>query len=221
MKKIPTAFKRIFEEYTDRRGRKRSKIIEVLPEYTDNFCREAVEYGVATIKIDGAACAIIDGQFYKRYDANPGKKVPEGAIECSAPDLTTGHHPFWVPVLKDNPSDKWFIEAYHNAPKPREVVYDEKSDLLIPVSVPLPNGTYEAVGPHFQSNPYRLEEDILVPHGEYIVNLKRSFEGIKYWLENNKEEGLVFWLKINGEFQPITKIKRSDFGLEWPIKKDK
>lgn len=217
MKKIPTAFKRVYEEYTDKRGRKRSKIVDILPEYTDDLCREAVERGVATLKLDGAACAIIEGNFYRRYDAKKGKTPPEGAIECSPPDPKTGHHPFWIPVSEDNPSDKWFREAYKNAPRPREIIYDEKSNLLLPVSYPLPNGTFEAIGPHFQGNPYGLEQDILVPHGKLMVYLEPSFEGIKQWLEENEEEGIVFWLHD----RPICKIKRSDFGLEWPIKKNK
>ena len=30
--------------------------------------------GLATVKIDGTCCAVLDGKFYKRYDA---KKIPE------------------------------------------------------------------------------------------------------------------------------------------------
>lgn len=46
------------------------------------------------------------------------------------------------------------------------------------------------------------------------VDVKRTFDGIKKYLEDNHIEGLVFWL--NGE--PVCKIKRSDFGLPWPMK---
>ena len=51
-------------------------------------------------------------------------------------------------------------------------------------------------------------------HGIFEANVERTFEGVKKWLEVNECEGLVFWL--DGE--PVCKIKRSDFGLEWPVK---
>ena len=76
------------------------------------------------------------------------------------------------------------------------------------------SGTYEAIGPHFNGNPYNLSEDKLVKHGMELVYVKRDFESISNWLNENPVEGLVFWL--NGE--PICKIKRSDFGFEWPVK---
>ena len=66
-----------------------------------------------------------------------------------------------------------------------------------------------------QGNPYNLGEDKLEKHVEAIVKVERTFDGIKKWLEEHNEEGLVFWL--DGE--PVCKIKRTDFGLEWPIKK--
>ena len=52
-------------------------------------------------------------------------------------------------------------------------------------------------------------------HGEDMVEVERSFEGIKKYLEEHNIEGLVFWYK--GE--PACKIKRSDFGFSWPMKK--
>lgn len=73
------------------------------------------------------------------------------------------------------------------------------------------DGTYEAIGKHFQGNPYNMEYDILVKHGQDIVDVPRSFEGIRDWLQSHKVEGIVFW-KDN---QPRCKIKRSDFGFEW------
>lgn len=77
-------------------------------------------------------------------------------------------------------------------------------------------GTYEAVGQHFQGNPYGMDYDILEKHGDIKAELKqRTFDEVKSWLEKHHQEGLVFWL--DGE--PICKIKRSDFGLEWPIKR--
>ncbi len=73
------------------------------------------------------------------------------------------------------------------------------------------DGTYEAIGHHFQGNPYNLIGDILVPHGQGVIEVERTFEGIKKYLEENYIEGIVFW--FNGE--PKCKIKRSDFGFKW------
>ena len=56
--------------------------------------------------------------------------------------------------------------------------------------------------------------DTLIRHGTMRVQVHRSFEGIREYLRNNVIEGLVFWK--NGE--PMCKIKRSDFGFEWPVK---
>lgn len=195
MKKIPTLFTRIYENH---------RIVGIKDEIAPG-CEEGFKNGIATVKIDGSCCAIIDGRFYKRYDAKKGKKPPEGAIPCCDPDPVTGHWPHWVEIdlFDKNPADKWFVKAYRNTVYPR----------IINGTVTC-NGTYEAIGPHFQGNPYGLEKDYIVPHGVREVEVKRDFDSVKEWLENNKEEGLVFWL--NGE--PICKIKRTDFGYEWPVK---
>lgn len=71
--------------------------------------------------------------------------------------------------------------------------------------------TYEAVGKHFNGNPYARDDDILIPHGKMIVYPTRSFGGIRDYLEKNYIEGIVFWL--DGE--PKCKIKRTDFGFGW------
>lgn len=193
MKKIPTLFVREFENH---------RVVKVLPEVTPGFEWVLRGEGIATVKIDGACCAIINGKFYKRYDAkldkNGKRKLPPiGSMPCADPDPVTGHWPHWVLVDENDPADKWFIEARNS------MVH------------PLPDGTYEAIGKHFNSNPYGIKEDILVPHGrEVIYNLDRSFEGIREYLHDNLIEGIVFWK--DGE--PQCKIKRSDFGFEWPIK---
>lgn len=189
MKKIPTLFTRVYENH---------KIVGIKDEITPG-CEEAFLHGIATVKVDGACCAIIDNKFYKRYDAKKGKKPPEGAIPCSNPDPVTGHWPHWVEV-SDCPADKWFVEAFNNSRK---------------AGLDWEEGTYEAIGPHFQGNPYGLKNDILVKHGTEVIEVERDFESISNFLNNNLIEGLVFWL--NGE--PVCKIKRTDFGLEWPVKK--
>lgn len=168
------------------------KIVGITGDITPG-CEDAFLHGKATIKIDGSCCAIINGEKYKRYDAKNGKKPPDGAIPCCDPDPVTGHHPHWVKIDPNNPADKWYVAALQ---------YQTK------------DGTYEAIGPHFQGNPHKLSYDNAVPHGIFEAKVERTFEGVKTWLEVNECEGLVFWL--DGE--PVCKIKRSDFGLQWPVK---
>ena len=150
--------------------------------------------GIATVKIDGTATAIIDGVFYKRYDAKAGKKPPEGAIPCCDPDPVTGHWPHWVKVDSQSASDKWLCEAYKNADGDH-----------------LEDGTYEAIGLHFQGNPYQMGYDIIEKHGARVIEVERSFEGIKKYLSENYIEGIVFWK--DGE--PQCKIRRKDYGFPW------
>lgn len=196
MKKIPTLFKREFEGHN---------IVNILPEVTEGMEWVLNGDGIATIKWDGACCAIINGEFYKRYDAKNGKPVPEGAIKCQEEaDPVTGHLPCWVKVDPNDPGDKWFIEAKYNS---TTCGWFCMSGIK----------TYEAVGKHFNGNPYQMEYDILIPHGEDIIDGElgpdgsRTFEGIKKYLEENHIEGIVFWK----EGEPKCKIKRSDFGFSW------
>lgn len=190
MKKIPTLFERVYENH---------RIVDIKPNITPG-CEEAFLHGDATVKIDGSCCAIIDGEFYKRYGAKKGKKPPVGAIPCCEPDPITLHHPHWVKVDPNNPSDKWFWRAYLTMKEIDGYVED---------------GTYEAVGKHFNGNPYNMENDRLERHGIRERFVKRTFEDIREYLRTTNIEGIVFWL--DGE--PVCKIKRSDFGFEWPIKK--
>lgn len=193
MRKIPTLFERDFSGGS----------AKATPIVTKGYEWVLEGDGVATIKYDGACCAIIDGEFYRRYDAKHGKPVPEGAIKCQEEaDPITGHLPCWIKCDRFNPADKWLWSAF---------------DVLVSTLPQYPNdvktldGTYEAIGLHFQSNPYNLKRDILVRHGENVVDVPRSFEGIREWLESHEEEGIVFW-KDN---KPQCKIKRSDYGIKW------
>lgn len=186
MKKIPTLFEREFENH---------RIVGISDKVHEGMEWVLAGEGMATVKWDGSCCAIIDGVFYKRYDAKKGKKAPEGAIPCCEPDPVTGHHPHWVPVDWANPADKWFVEAFNSG------VWDN-------------NVTYEAVGPHFNGNPHRLQSDTLIPHGRRcIVYHPRTFDEIRDYLEKHEIEGIVYWR--NGE--PMCKIKRTDFGFKWPV----
>lgn len=185
MKKIPTLFVR---EYLGKGDFVLTR--EVTPGYEWVLKGE----GEATVKIDGSATAVINGVYYKRYDAKRGKTPPPGAIACSKPDPITGHWPHWVRVDKDKPEDRWYYEAYLNAGGDK-----------------LTDGTYEAIGPHFQRNPYALPSDTLKRHGDEVIEVERSYDGIKKYLEDHYIEGLVFWK----DKEPQCKIKRRDYGLPW------
>lgn len=186
MKKIPTLFERVYENH---------KIIDVLPKVTPGMEWVLEGKGIATIKVDGSCSAIINGEFYKRYDAKKGRKVPVDAIKCQdEADPITGHLPCWVKCDRNNPSDKWFWKAYDHSPHAWDT-----------------DGTYEAVGKHFRNNSYNMDNDILIKHGIDTIVVERTFDGIKQYLKENYIEGIVFWK--DGE--PKCKIKRSDFGFDW------
>lgn len=199
MKKIPTLFRRVYENH---------RIKEITPDITPGMEWVLEGKGVATEKIDGSCCAIIDGKFYVRYDAKKGKPVPENAIKCQdEPDPITGHFPCWIPYDETNPSQKWFGEALKNTHNAMTFLFRTKGKLS--------DGTYEAVGPKFNGNPYGLTHGILIKHSAiHELEVPRTFEGIRDYLENHPIEGIVFWL--DGE--PKCKIKRSDFGFDWPVK---
>jgi hypothetical protein len=150
-------------------------------------------FAIATRKYDGAACAIIDGQLYKRYDVKKGKSVPEFAIPCQDPDAITGHWPHWLLCSHDRPEDKWFFEGFNNLA--------DKVD-----------GTYELCGPKCQGNPEKFEQHTLVKHGADILQLfDLRFDGIKEYLLENDIEGIVFHHHIDGR---MCKIRKSDFGIK-------
>lgn len=198
MKKIPTLFERVYE------GHKVVGIKNIIAP----GCEQVLIRGIPTIKYDGSCCAIIDGKFYKRYNCKKGKTPPDGAIACCDPDPITGHWPHWVRVNENDSSDKWFIKAY-NA-NWWSIIDDTPDD-----------GTYEAIGYHFQGNPYGLFNDILVAHGKSIIDnlylssdIDESFCNIRKYLRDHPIEGIVFWM----DGKPACKIKRTDFGFEWPIR---
>lgn len=191
MKKISTLFKKDPNDL--------SRVIdEVDPENA-----WALTEGVATRKFDGAACAIIDGELYKRYDVKRNKKtgefpsVPDGAIPCQEPDAVTGHWPHWVKCDRSKPDDKWHFEAFDHYCRHGEIAP--------------PDGTYELVGPKINGNPEKLDNHILWRHGIVMYSLcDTSFSGIRDFLRLNDIEGIVFH-NIDGR---MCKIRKSDFGIK-------
>ena len=194
MKKIPTLFEREFKDHN---------VIKILPKVHPGMEWVLEGEGIATVKYDGACCAVINGEFYKRYDCKKGKVPPEGFIPCCEPDKITGHWSGWVKIDEKNPADKWFVTAY------------EMTVMLENYGMKLSDGTYEAVGRCFQNNPYNFTSNKLIKHGKKIVEVERTFDGIKKYLSEHEIEGIVFWK----DGSPQCKIKRSDFGFEWPVKK--
>lgn len=197
MQKIPTLYERVYEGH---------KIVGIKPVLHEGITQEMLNQAIPTEKFDGSCCCVLDGVFYKRFDAKRGRKIPEGAIPCCPPDPITGHHPHWVKVdiSEPSPEDRWFVEAY----KLTLCYFNSKP--------PLPDGTYEAIGKHFNGNPYHFDDtDILIPHGKHVLDISWdvscAFDDIKQYLSNHYIEGIVFWL----DGKPLCKIKRTDFGFEW------
>ena len=175
------------------------KVVRVTGEVTPGCEWVLRGEGVATEKVDGSAVARIGGMWYKRFDAKQGRRIPPGSIACvPKADPVTGHWPHWTPVDLDAPSNRWFAMAIANTPWIGDA-----------------DGTFELVGKHIQANPYGLDADFLEPHGRIkIHDLEPTYTGIRKWLATHEVEGIVWWK--DGE--PRCKIKRSDFGFEWPVR---
>lgn len=192
MKKIPTLFLRDFD------GDPRLVTREVHPD-----CRWAFDgYGVASRKWDGTAVLIDpEGLLWKRYDAKGGKTPPFNFRPAMEPDPKTGHWAGWVPV-GCGPEDKWHNEAAN-----------ARTDLLHGRTDLLHGRTYELIGPKIGGNPEGEPAHVLVMHGEQIfADAPHTFDGLSRWLETQAIEGIVFTF---GSL--MCKIKRSDFGLPWPL----
>jgi hypothetical protein len=183
MKKIPTLFKKDPNDL----GR---VINEVHPDSAWVFEDHNV---MATRKFDGTACAIIEGQLYKRYDVKKGKSVPKGAIPCQGADEITGHWPHWIKCEREDPSNKYHFDAFDNM--------GSKYD-----------GTYELCGPKIQGNPENFGNHLLIRHGEDELTdcVGWSFEELKEYLTKKNIEGIVF----HGDNNKMCKIRKSDFGID-------
>ena len=184
MKKISTLFKKDPKDL--------GKVInEIKPENKWVFDGE----GIATRKFDGTACAIINGEIYKRYDVKRGRTIPDGAIPCQEADIISGHHPHWLKCDRNKNEDKYFFEGFDTL--------ENKED-----------GTYELIGEKVQGNPEKIEGHKLIKHGIEILDLPSlDFYSLKDYLSNqsNDIEGIVFHHKKDGR---MCKLRKSDFGIK-------
>lgn len=186
MKKIISLFQRNYE--TDRLVRD-----EVVPGAEWVLAGE----GVATRKFDGVCTMVRDGKLYKRYELKPGKKPPENWEVADERDETTGKQMGWVPV-GDGPEDAYMREAFENT------LLDYHGD-------PIPDGTYEFLGPKAQGNIESMGEHFLMPHGMVRIDAPRDYVSLKAYLESHPEiEGIV-WHHEDGR---MVKIKGKDFGVK-------
>jgi hypothetical protein len=193
MKKIPSLFKRDYEKT-------RMVYNEVVPGSEWVLAGE----GRPTEKFDGTSCALLQvGEkrlYVKRYTLQPGKKRPKYWIPTGDPDENTGKQTGWVPVGCSD-ADMWHVEGLVSL---EAFVFD--------------NPTFELVGPKVQGNPYGLTVHDLWRHGmdrEDGLGDPRTFEEIRTYLSRAEIEGIV-WHHDDGR---MVKIKRRDFGFEWPVKK--
>lgn len=218
MQKIPTLFKK---KYNDN-----GKYLGVIPEW--NVGLDPNKFYAITVKWDGTACAIIDGELYKRYDVKPGKKIPDGAIMCQPYDKDAKHNPCWIKCDRNNPSDKWHWVAFDKG-----CAYDAS---ISGKSYPFNDGTYELVGKHIQNNPYHIDDEILIPHGRMVLSsfnpaefnekeLYREFmivldvlgtiEGFVIWSTHNNHSTSTINLNDLTLDEPVAKIRKKDFRYKW------
>lgn len=221
MKKIPSLFVRDYEKvitsfdpthgsldaggtysFGGRASIKKGRFLST-PEITPG-CEWVINgEGIATRKWDGTAVMIKDGVLYKRYDAKHGKKPPDGFMPCQEPDKITGHWPGWIQCFNSDPSNRYIFDAFTNT-----FPFDE--------DVPC-DGTYEAIGPNIGGNPEKADRHFMYKHGEdpvfTIERIHRSFESIGDFLHTLNIEGIVYH-HFDGR---MCKVKRSDFGLKWPL----
>lgn len=152
--------------------------------------------GVATRKWDGTCCKIEKGQLYKRYDAKHGKTPPVGFIPAQDPDPVTGHWPGWL-IVGDGPEDKWFRVGWVGG---------------IDDNGPLPDATYELVGPKINGNKDQFDKHTLIKHGSKVLDAPRNFVDLRYWFAEIVHIEGVVWHHPDGR---MVKIKTKDFGWKW------
>lgn len=79
---------------------------------------------------------------------------------------------------------------------------------------PIPDGTYELIGPKVNGNRENSPSHRFVRHGSVVLEDARNardFNSIKRYLEDHRMEGIV-WHHPDGR---MIKIKSKDFGIPW------
>lgn len=207
MKKIPMIFKRDFGTGM--------ALDEINP-----ICNWVFEgKGTATRKFDGTCVKIADKKYFKRRMVRKGMTSPKDFIREDFDPITEKSFG-WVPVNRDDPNDKYHIEAIdsYNLEELRE-------------------GTYELCGPNIQGNPEGCSSHSLAEHnfcqdllslrkfgdfrrwfihneeiGRIYPSMPRTFEEIKTWFKGKDIEGIVFHSSYD-ENNQMAKIRKKDFGL--------
>lgn len=188
MRKIPTLFKRDL------------KTGHVTDDLNPDCAWVLLGNGIATAKFDGMACMVDPaGHLWVRREIKPGRIHPEGFVLVEV-DLVTQKQFGWIPAKRDNPEHKYFWEAYGiGGQEP---------------------GTYELCGPKVQGNPHNFDKHHLIKHGDLVIvgatGIPLNFTMLQIILQNLEYEGLV-WRHVDDQTR-MAKLKRRDFGLEWPIK---
>ena len=92
--------------------------------------------------------------------------------------------------MHGNNSDKWFFVA---------------KDTYIFHNQHISDGTYEAIGKHFNGNPYNMENDTLVKHGSSVIDdlPERTFEQrLGYCPDRHCPDPAVLWVYQRG-YRPV------------------
>jgi len=187
MKKIPTLFLKHFEN---------NRYLGVSDKVNPGCEWVLNNEGIATIKYDGLCCLIKANKMYRRYICKSHRDVPQGFIASDKADSFTGDLSGWLELdlsHKDGVSDL-YIEGLVNTFG--DIANAEE-------------GTYELCGPKINGNHEKLKYPVLIKHGDDKIIVKRTFAGIREYLQNNDVEGIVFY----GDDNKMCKIKKRDFGI--------
>jgi len=156
-----------------------------------------IDGSTPTRKYDGTSFMVDEeSSLFKRRTVKKDKAPPVDFIQVDK-DETTGKLFGWVPV--DPNKDKIYFKDMQPPEKP---------------------GTYEFCGPKVNGNNDNFGRHVYIEHGIdklylYPEDGPGLYDFLKAYLKREKIEGIVFW-KLG---KPIGKIKRTDFGLAWPVKR--
>ena len=167
--------------------------------------------GIPTRKVDGSSVMLRDAKAFKRRVVKPGATPPAG-FEPVETDPATGKQIGWAPIDPRDRGDQHHLEAINRLP-PNLRTPSHEGD------------TYELVGPKVQRNTENLDLHKLILHADPdlhldagAIDLKRgttaaeAFTRLDRYLGTAPLEGIV-WHHPDGR---MAKIKRRDFGHQWP-----